>query len=132
MALYEVKLTEAALADLARGWSLTLGEARLRWARPSHHPEAGQVTEIRRGITTDDLATSWEQAPARLRLLAVTAEFAEVLRESYWARGRTFTELATLARDLAQELGTGEAQELQTMLARAAALASGDGMAPDQ
>jgi len=132
VALYEVKLTEAALAGMAPGASLSLGEARLRWARPGHHPQAGQVTEIRRGIKTDDLATSWEQAPAHLRLLAVTAEFAEVLRESYWARGRTLTELEPLARGLAQELGTREAEELHRMLRSAAQLASDDRREPDR
>ena len=123
VALYEVKLTDEAAADLASGRRRVLGEFRLRWARPRHHERAGEVNEIARTLTTADLATTWDTAPARLRAAAVTAEFAEIMRHSYWARGSTFedllTDVTTLVRDLPADQ---DILELSRLIHRASTL----------
>ena len=96
VALYEVKL-----AGKAAG---RLGTVRLRWAKPRYHEDSGKVTEIERPITTHDLAPSWSDADPHLRAAAVTAEFAEILRESYWARGSEIDGLLPLVTELVGEL----------------------------
>jgi Ca-activated chloride channel family protein len=128
VALYEIKLTERAARERDQGWSLPLGEVRLRWARPSHHPEAGHVTEIRCRIMSADLATSWSAADAHVRLAAVAAEFAEILRGSYWARGSSLADLAVIAGDLARELDDDDAAELAQMIGRAARIERDGGL----
>ena len=104
VALYEIKLSEKAARQLARGRHQDLGTVRLRWAKPRYHEAAGLVTERELRLTTRNLSTDWTGAPAHLRAAAVAAEFAEILRESYWARGTTLTDLldpiTTLVRDL--------------------------------
>lgn len=126
VALYEIKLTDKARRDTEAGWSLPLGTARLRWARPAHHSEAGQVTEIQRGIMTGDLSPSYQRAPAPLRLAVVAAEFAEILRHSYWARGSEVADLIPLAQALVHDLETDDADELLQMLLRTSSLESRD------
>jgi Ca-activated chloride channel family protein len=42
--------------------------------------------------------------PARFRLTAAVAEYAEILRQSYWARESSMVEVLELARQAAAEL----------------------------
>lgn len=123
VALYEVKLSEAALRSLADGEPRDLGAVRLRWAKPRFHPAAGTVTERERRLTTADLAAAWESAPARLRAAGVAAEFAEILRESYWARGSALADLIAPVTELVRELPDDpDVIELSQMIRRAAEL----------
>ncbi len=123
VALYEIKLTDEALRDRSRGRSRDLGVVSLRWAKPAHDDRAGEVTEIERRIGTRDLATTWHAASPHLRAAAVAAEFAEILRESYWARGSSLEDLAEPAQRLVSELpADGDVIELSQMIGRAAEL----------
>ncbi len=49
--------------------------------------ETREVVELSQEITTADVLPSVDEAPADFRLHAAAAEFAELLRDSYWARG---------------------------------------------
>ena len=89
-ALYEVKLHE--------GVEGSLGTVFLRY----EDPDTGEVTELRRGLTRSELAASFEDASPRFQLSAVVAEYAEVLRESYWAREGTLGAVALEAARLAR------------------------------
>ncbi|HOX24926.1 MAG TPA: von Willebrand factor type A domain-containing protein [Candidatus Krumholzibacteria bacterium] len=123
VALYEIKLSEQAARDLARGDRRVLGVVRLRWAKPRYHPDAGEVTEIERRLTSADLAPSWDQAGPRLRAAALAAEFAEILRESYWARDSRLADLVDPATALVSELPADpDVLELAQMIRRAADL----------
>jgi Ca-activated chloride channel family protein len=73
-ALYEVKLAEGAEGELA--------EVFMRW----QDPETKEVSEISRSIATADLVTSFGSTSQTFRLTVMVAEFAEILRESYWAQ----------------------------------------------
>jgi Ca-activated chloride channel family protein len=127
VALYEIKLASRALRALARGKDCELGSIRLRWAKPRFHAQAGEVTEITRGITTGDLVRRWESAPARLRAAAVAAEFAEILRRSYWARGSELDDLVAPVTQLVSELpADADVLELSQMIRRAATLKSAE------
>ena len=75
-ALYELKLQEDAPSD---GKIATI---HMRWA----DPDDGEVTEISRDFRLNDMSAEFEEASPRFQLSAVVAEYAELLRESYWAR----------------------------------------------
>jgi Ca-activated chloride channel family protein len=80
-ALYEVKLGEGTEGQLA--------EVFLRW----QDPETKEVTEISRSIGTTDLAASFGSSSQTFKLAVMVAEFAEILRESYWAQEFTLADI---------------------------------------
>jgi Ca-activated chloride channel family protein len=82
-ALYEVKLKPGMRGDKP------LAEIRLRW----RSEQSGRVREDSKLLRLSQLSPSWERATPALRLASVVAEFAEILRGSYWARGSSLEEL---------------------------------------
>ncbi len=115
-ALYEVKLVPNAPPG-------PLGTVRLRWARPeSEGAGAPYVREIARVFTAADLAARFESAPARFRLDAAVAEYAEILRGSYWAREERMEDVLPIARLAAHELHDAAAAEFVTLVERATGL----------
>ena len=73
-ALYEIKLHENADGKLAK--------VSIR----HETPDTGNVTEVNRSISTDALKGSFEEAAPAFQLAASVAEFAEILRGSFWAQ----------------------------------------------
>jgi len=118
-ALYELKLD---------GVDGKLGTVRLRYEAPAHDTaRAGQVTEISRDLRHEDLVSDFARAPIHLRVQAAVAEFAEILRGSYWAKDSTLAQLVPVVDGLAAELPGDEAvQELAQLVRRAADLAAGE------
>jgi len=118
VALYEVKLTDRGRAGDAR-----LAAVRFRWEHPRHAPRAGQVEEIERHVVATDLAHTWDQAAPRLRLAATVAEFAEILRGSFWAKESQLSDLLPEADRLARDLeGDGQVLELRDAIRKAVTL----------
>ncbi len=66
------------------------------------HP--GEVTEINRSIGRADFAPTFKEASIRFQLDAVVAEYAEILRNSYWARESSLADVAWEARRIAEYL----------------------------
>ena len=99
-ALYELKLRESADG--------LLGTVYMRY----EDPDFNEVTEINREFQSSELASSFEESSPRFQLAAVVAEFAEVLRGSYWAsdgsleavagEGRRVQQLMPEASDVAE------------------------------
>ena len=85
-ALYEVKLHP----DVDGGG---LGVVSVRY----EDPDSGEVSEITRAFQYRELGASFADASPRFQLAAVVAEYAEVLRESYWAREGSLAEVAAEA-----------------------------------
>jgi Ca-activated chloride channel family protein len=73
-ALYEVKLAEVGMGQVAK--------ATVRYK----HDERDEFLEINREIYAPELALYWAEAKPDFRLAANAAEFAEILRESFWAK----------------------------------------------
>ncbi len=73
-ALYEIKLHKDAVGKLATVF--------IRHEDPDTH----RVTEVNETISTDQLKQSYEDASPMFQLVGAVAEFAEILRESYWAK----------------------------------------------
>jgi Ca-activated chloride channel family protein len=118
-ALYEIKLTPAALAAVEDGAPMHLATARLRY-RPVG---SDRVVEQEASIDTRQLAASWRQAPTSLRLAAVVAELAEVLRGSYWARNTDLDLLLLEAQAVSVERrGDADVAELIGLIGKASRL----------
>lgn len=76
-ALYEVKFHDGASGEIA--------QVVLRWEDPDTHA----VEQLTESIATGDLAMSFEATSSAFQLAVLSAEFAEILRDSYWAQERT-------------------------------------------
>jgi Ca-activated chloride channel family protein len=81
-------------------------------------PEGDPAREVARSIATTDVAGSFERAEASFRLAAAAAEFAEILRGSYWARGHGLAEVAGVA-DGCRRGGGEQVGELVELIDRA-------------
>ena len=87
-ALYEMKLF-----DEADG---VLGTIHLRY----EDPDSGEVHEIQRSFQRSELAADFEETSPGFQLAAVVAEYAEILRHSYWAQESSLSEVADEANRL--------------------------------
>ncbi|MCP4536770.1 MAG: DUF3520 domain-containing protein [Chloroflexi bacterium] len=68
-------------------------------------PDTGEVMEVdRQKIAKADFAPSFREASARFQLAAVVAEYAEILRDSYWAQESSIEYVAWEARRIVEYL----------------------------
>ncbi len=75
--------------------------------------ETREVVELSQEITTADVLPSVDEAPADFRLHAAAAEFAELLRDSYWAQDGSYMAVLEMAAPLVDEMpGNAEVAEL--------------------
>ena len=110
-ALYELKLREGAQG--------TLGTVYMRY----EDVDLEEVVEISRDFGAADAAVSFEEASSRFQLAAVVAEFAEVLRGSYWAREGSLQAVSDEARRLQQLMPQApDVAEFASLTAQAAHL----------
>ena len=115
-ALYEVKLAP----QVTQG---TLATVRLRYARPEQDGAgAPQVREIERRFDAAALGRRFEEASPRFRLDAAVAEFAEILRGSYWAKEGRLSDVLSVARSAARSLGDETTAGFVSLVEKAAAL----------
>ena len=107
-ALYEMKLH-----DDRDG---TLGTVFVR----HEDPDSAEVTELSRDFTRRELAGAFEQSSPTFQLTAVVAEYAEILRESYWAQEGSLEVVADEARRLQRLLpGDMDVAEFANLAAQA-------------
>jgi Ca-activated chloride channel family protein len=120
-ALYEVKLAPQAAGE-------PIATVRLRYARPEHDGGgAPEVREIATEFSLAGLSREFEDASPRFRLDAAVAEFAEILRGSYWARESRLVDVLPVARSAARDLREDEAAEFVVLVEKAARLSSTSG-----
>ncbi len=118
-ALYELKFHQDASEHEA---AMTV---RVRY----EDPDSGEVTEVSRSIARADLAPTFREASIRFQLDAVVAEYAEILRQSYWARDSSLEDVAWEARRIAEYLPRDpDVAEFVSLVERASRI----GMANDQ
>ncbi len=134
-ALYELKLTEQAdqLRAAKSGERLPTpaflaGTIRVRYEASAHDlAHAGEVTEIEQGILVSQIEGNYAAGTPWMKVQTVVAEFAEILRGSYWAKGNSLANLVPVSDALAKELpGDEQVQELAQMIRQAADLAAKD------
>ncbi len=115
-ALYEVKLAPG----VARG---RLATVRLRWASPEHaNAGAPLVREVERAFDASALERRFGDASASFRRDAAVAEYAEILRGSYWAKESRLSDVVPVARAAAGELRDEASREFVKLVERAAEL----------
>jgi len=96
-ALFEVKLERnPRTRDLAT--------VRIRY----EDPETGKVTEEARGLRLKDVERRLGDTDPTFRLDAAAAEFAEILRHSYWAKDGDLASVVGLAKEAERQMGGRE------------------------
>jgi Ca-activated chloride channel family protein len=113
-ALYEIKLHPDAAGHIATVY--------LRWEDPDTH----EVTELNQDLNSSDMAESFSSAPARFQWDVVVAEYAEILRESYWAEGSTLGSVLEEADRVSRLLDDADAVEFVDLVRRANRIAGGE------
>ena len=115
-ALYEMKLHEDADGALD-----ALGVIYMRY----EDPDTGEVSEISREFGVGELASEFAEASARFQLSAVVAEYAEILRESYWAQDGSLERVASEANRVRSLLPSDDdVAEFANLAASAASIQS--------
>lgn len=109
-------LYELALQDNLECGGCVVATVRIRY----EDADTREVVEIEQSITTDDLLASIDDAPASFRLQAGAAEFAELLRRSFWSEGGTYGAVLDLIEPIQAELPEDEdVTELIALVERA-------------
>jgi Ca-activated chloride channel family protein len=67
-------------------------------------PDTGEVSEIARSLDRAGFSPNFAEMPARFRLAAAVAEYAELLRHSYWSREGSLGAVLELTQAVAAEL----------------------------
>lgn len=106
-ALYEVKLHPDATGKLAT--------VSIRYA----DADSDKVSEISKDISVSQLHESFDAAPATFRLAAAVAEFAEILRESYWAKDGSLDTVHQVVKDAFPEIDGEQVVELMYLVNKA-------------
>lgn len=109
-ALYEVKFAEDADPNAV---AMTV---HVRYIQPN----TDAATELEQTITQAEFAPSFVETSPRFQLTAVVAEYAEILRDSYWAQENTMASIAADARRIAEYMpADADVQEFATLVTRA-------------
>jgi len=114
-ALYEVRFKDEAPPSQQ-------GNALIVYVR-YQDPEAGKVSEINQTFARTQFASSFDATSPSFKLAAVVAEYAEVLRASYWARGSSLENVQGLAQRMKQALSEDkDVAEFAQLISRASQL----------
>ena len=107
-ALYELKL-----------WPDKEGTVATTYVRYKH-ADTSAVTEFKSPMAAGDFNESFGGSSSEFKLAATVAEFAEILRKSYWARGATLETVLERAQQLSREFeGDADVIELVDLISKA-------------
>ena len=96
-----------------------LAVVRLRY-RPA---ETAEFVEVEHAVAAKELNQTSAEMSRELRLAAIVAEFAEILKRSYWARQGSLQDLLARAQTVSAEFsGDADVAELAALVGRAARL----------
>ncbi len=112
-ALYEIKLNSA-----SKKISGDIGTVFIRYKDADSY----EVEEVARPITRRDFGSSFASASAPFRLAAASAEFAEILKKSYWAKGSSLWDVYRVVNNVKWESHAQEVDELLRLISQAARL----------
>ncbi len=114
--IYEIKLhREVGMGSNAAA----VATLHVRYRRPGD-PEP---VELEHTIRVRDLARTWEAASRSLRLATLVAEYAEILKGAYWAKGGDLREVLERAQELSPEFaGDSRVADFVSLVATAADL----------
>jgi Ca-activated chloride channel family protein len=106
-ALYEIKLHANATRN-------DVGVVYIRYKDPDH----GEVTEINVRINRDVFRDRFENCSIDFKLAAAAAEFAEILRKSYWAKESSLGDVLALVKEISIESSSPEVIELLSLISK--------------
>jgi Ca-activated chloride channel family protein len=107
-ALYELKL-----------WPDKNGTVATTYVRYKH-ADTSAVTEFKSPMSVRDFDESFDDSSSEFKLAATVAEFAEILRKSYWAKGATLERVLERAQQLSREFkGDADVIELVDLISKA-------------
>jgi Ca-activated chloride channel family protein len=81
-------------------------------------PTGEEVDELRFGISGKVFQSSFNYASTDTRLAAVAAEFAEIMRGSYFSRGTQLNEVLALANEVYNDTGREDVLELMNLISK--------------
>jgi Ca-activated chloride channel family protein len=110
-AIYAVQLVAGANGE--RGSSRRIATVNLRW----QDPDTRQVTEISGDFFTDNLSASFDAAPLYYQLAVVVSQYAELLRDSYWAESVNLNDLRIRSERLAGQMELPDVVEFASLVA---------------
>ena len=111
-ALYEIKLYPEAYGRVATVF--------LRW----QDPDTGQVVELSRDFDSSEFANEFQEADPYFQRSVVVAEYAEILKKSYWAENSTLSTVYREAERISEYLPWDEDMgEFMELIRRATHLA---------
>ena len=105
-AIYEIVLTEDA------GPRDELATVALRWLNPN----TNRAVEMDERFTVGDLNDNFEQAPKAFKAATTVAAYAEVLRESNFARAIDWSTLVEVADNVARDLRDDEFSDFSDLV----------------
>jgi Ca-activated chloride channel family protein len=106
-ALYELKLKDDATGDL--------GTVFVRYKDPDNFAVSEVVERINRYV----FRSSFASATSDFQLAAAAAEFAEILRGSYWAKGSHLRDVLRVVQTVEREKNSDQVMELMDLIAKA-------------
>jgi len=107
-ALYEVKLYPEAYGNIATVY--------MRWEDPDTH----QVVEMSKDFQVGDLGRSFKRSDPYFQRTVIVAEYAEILKESYWAEDSSMEDVYREAVRISEYFGHDEdMSELLELIRRA-------------
>ncbi len=107
-ALYEIKFNKDAHKK-------QIGKIYIRYK----NPETGIVEEINRPIAISIFDRNFAFSSPDYKLAAAAAEFSEIMRESYWAKGSNLGDVLSLASDVYNQTGQNDVLELMNLVTKA-------------
>lgn len=107
-ALYEIKLHE-------KSASSHIGTIYIR----HKHPETNEVSEVAYEIKRDDFQKQFDNCSLDFKLAVASAEFAEILGKSYWAKGSRLSNVRELVKEIYNHKDTAEIVELMDLISKA-------------
>ena len=113
-ALYEIKLHEGATGQLATVF--------IR----HEDPDTRRISEINEKIFTTQLNKTFEEASSEFQLAATVAEFAEILRESFWAQEGSLEAVSRSIEGIAPLIHNEQVNELRHLVSRATRFKASD------
>ena len=114
-ALYELKFHEDASGQMA--------DVFLRY----EDPKTGKIEEIHQGFNRGQMQSTVEAASARFQLDSAVAEYAELMRDSYWAQDGSFEDVMVLAERVSALLPDAQdVAEFAALVAQASRIAERD------
>lgn len=107
-ALYEIKLNKESASS-------NVGTIYIRYK----DPDSDEVTEFNRPITRRVFDSEFANTSIEFKLAAAAAEFAEILRKSYWAKGSELKDVLALTKEISNKTDSPEVIELMSLISKA-------------